>query len=257
MSARSEVLIPKLLHTVWLSGESKPPLIKRCIESLERQNPSYALRIWTLADLNAAFPETPPWFHQSIAHRKWAFATDWARLAILEKFGGIYFDSDVLVHKTFDPLLDSRGFIGWESPELLGPHVIGSVPGHTVVRDWLDIYGKREFLRDRNILAQTPMPDLITDCSVMKHGLRRTGLPQVIDDHFEIRTADILTSRINDNCIAEHLYAGSWLPTDYNVGFADNLRTQNAIALDRSAPKTFIGLFRRLAGREPENREYR
>lgn len=41
---------------------------------------------------------------------KYAFASDWARLHILQEHGGIYLDTDVELMKPFDDFLDEEMF---------------------------------------------------------------------------------------------------------------------------------------------------
>lgn len=219
-------MIPKTIHTFWLSGEEKPEQIQACWASAKEKNPSYTFRTWSIRDIRDAFPVIPAFFEEAITYRKWAFATDWARLAVLHKFGGIYIDGDVTCHKPFDSLLDSGGFIGWESSSLLGPHTIGAEPGHYILADWVSAYAERRFQIAENVLDQTPMPDIISNCSVKKHGLIRNGDCQILVGNFRILTADKLTSRIDEGCIAEHLYAGSWLPKQHQ-SFAVHLREEN------------------------------
>lgn len=229
-------MIPKLIHTVWLSGDRRPDLIQECLDSVATHNPDYELRIWGADDISRLAHETAGFYRQAVSLRKWAFATDWARLAILHSVGGIYVDGDVKCHASFDTLRGRGGFISWESEDLLGPHVIGSAAGHQIVGEWLNLYSQRAFVLNATVVDQTPMPDVITDFSVRHHGLRRNGHSQSLAGDFGIYTPGILTSKIDSTCIAEHLYAGSWLPKDGSSEFATGLRKSNARLMNGDTP---------------------
>ena len=102
-------MIPKIIHLCWLSGDEYPPMIKKCIESWKRYLPDYEIMLWDTKrfDVNSVL-----WTKQAFECKKYAFAADYIRLYALYHYGGIYLDSDVLVYKSFDDLLDLPYFIG-------------------------------------------------------------------------------------------------------------------------------------------------
>ena len=53
-----------------------------------------------------------------------------ARLSIVEEYGGLYVDLDLILVRPLDPLLDFDVVLGAETPELLGSGLIfARVPG--------------------------------------------------------------------------------------------------------------------------------
>lgn len=46
-----------------------------------------------------------------LQRKKYAFLTDYLRLKIIQEYGGIYFDTDVEVIRSFDDLLDAGAFL--------------------------------------------------------------------------------------------------------------------------------------------------
>jgi glycosyltransferase involved in cell wall biosynthesis len=225
-------IIPTTVHYVWLSGKEKPTSVLKCIESWRFHNPRFTLREWTLDDLSQLDGDLAAFCKSAIAAKKWAFATDYIRLRVLSNFGGVYLDSDVLAYQPMDALLSHKGFIPWESKNKLGPHVIGAVAGHPLISAWLRAYEERSFVLDQFHFNQTPMPDVITNISVDHFGLRRFGQPQVISDDFQLIPASVATSSVNDRCVFEHLYAGSWLD-DAHSEFGTNLKRENSHFYER------------------------
>ena len=177
-----------------------------------------------MVDVNQFAEDLPAFFQQAVNFRKWAFATDVLRLYLLHRFGGIYLDGDVVAHRAVDSLMKYSGFMSWESDKLLGPHVIGSIPGSAIIKLWFDAYCERSFFINDDFLNQSPMPDVITNVAVSRFRLRRDGFPQIISDDFHILSPSIATSHVNDECIFEHLYIGGWLDQAQSAFAADLAR---------------------------------
>lgn len=105
-------MIPKIIHYIWLGNNPLPPELERCIDSWHKFLPDYEIRKWD----DAAIQEIDSVFmREAIQEKKWAFASDVIRLYAIKKYGGIYMDTDVMVYKSFDPLLQEKAFIGREN----------------------------------------------------------------------------------------------------------------------------------------------
>lgn len=83
-------MIPKIIHCFWAGGP-KTKLAEKCLASWCRFAPDYEIREWNLSNLSS-FSD---FFRDAVAARKWAMASDWARMAVLKEHGGIYLDLDV------------------------------------------------------------------------------------------------------------------------------------------------------------------
>lgn len=154
-------MIPKIIHYTWFSGDPFPPLLKRCFESWEQLMPDYELRLWdfkSVEGINNIF------LQEALSKKKWAFAADFVRLYALNKFGGIYLDTDVEVFKNFDPLLNCGCFIGRENSwhidgrimtSHLTSHCMGAMPRNSFIKACLDYYKGRHFI----LSEETWLPD--------------------------------------------------------------------------------------------------
>jgi mannosyltransferase OCH1-like enzyme len=103
--------IPKTIHYCWLSGEKMPKEIIKCINSWEKIMPEYKLVLW---DMNKFDVNSHPFVKEACQVKKWAFASDYIRLYALYTDGGMYFDTDVFVKKSFDTFLNNKFFTGVE-----------------------------------------------------------------------------------------------------------------------------------------------
>ena len=145
-------MIPKIIHYTWFSGEPFPNDIKACIDSWHRVLPDYEYRLW---DMEAIQGIDSVFLQEALSARKWAYAADFVRLYAVEREGGIYLDTDVMLFKPFTPFLSDRAFIGKEnsihftgrmSSQYLSSHCFGAEPHHPFVKHCLDYFTDRHFI---------------------------------------------------------------------------------------------------------------
>lgn len=110
-------MIPRVIHYCWFSGEKKPALMRRCLASWHVYAPNFALKEWTVEALKDRFGELPPFVQSALDAKKWAFASDWARFAVVAAEGGLYLDLDVELIKSLDDLVDGGPFFALSSDE--------------------------------------------------------------------------------------------------------------------------------------------
>lgn len=104
-------MIPKIIHYIWLGNSPMPDEMQTCINSWRKWMPDYVIKRWddTCIDkIDSVF------VREAIAEKKWAFASDVIRLYAIKTYGGIYLDTDVMVYRSFDTLLNNHAFIGRE-----------------------------------------------------------------------------------------------------------------------------------------------
>lgn len=105
-------MIPKIIHYIWFGGNPLPEDAVKCINSWKKYCPDYEIKEWNESnfDINAC-----EYIKEAYSAKKWAFVSDYARLYVLVKFGGIYMDTDVEVVKPLDEFLTLRAFSGFET----------------------------------------------------------------------------------------------------------------------------------------------
>ncbi|MBE8719325.1 glycosyltransferase family 32 protein [Sphingobacterium pedocola] len=145
-------MIPKIIHYSWFSEEPIPSHIQELMMTWKKLMPDYEYVLWDgkkLADINNTFA------NEAVSVRKWAFASDFLRLYAVYHYGGIWFDTDIQVFKSFDSVLDNRVFIANEAGakgygkkyHWLTAHCFGAEKGHPFIKDCLDFYTERHFIR--------------------------------------------------------------------------------------------------------------
>jgi len=123
-------MIPKKIHYCWFGGSELPPLAKACIASWVKHLPDYELVRWD--ETNSPNNE---FINYHLEKGNWAFVSDYVRLYALYQYGGLYFDTDVEVIKSFDLLLKNNGFVAYEEHERMTNGVAGGVKENIFFND--------------------------------------------------------------------------------------------------------------------------
>lgn len=96
----------KIIHYIWLGGNSLPASVKSCIKTWKKYNPDWDIVEWNETN----FPINDfSWVKEAINAKKYAFASDFIRLWVLNKFGGVYCDTDVEFLRPLDNKLFQQG----------------------------------------------------------------------------------------------------------------------------------------------------
>lgn len=107
--------------------------------------PDYEYHLWNEDNFDV---NSMVYVREAYEAKKYAFVSDVARLKALNEFGGIYFDVDFFVYKSFDDLLSYRAFAGFEgskhNPVMMG--VIASEAEGDWVGEQLSLYADRHFI---------------------------------------------------------------------------------------------------------------
>ena len=131
-------MIPKITHFCWFGGNEKSALIKACIESWVRYLPEWQIIEWN--ETNS--PVNHPFVKKALLDKKYAFAADYVRFHALNKYGGVYLDTDMEIIKDLSPLLSNDFFSAYEDSDLnkISCGAIGSVKDNQILSDVLAYY---------------------------------------------------------------------------------------------------------------------
>ncbi len=117
-----------------------------CIQSWKTILPEYEIKLWN--EINFDF-STYAFSADAYKVGKYAFVADVCRLHALYQEGGIYLDTDMLVLKSLDDLLDSEFFLGEEREGIVNAAIVGSVKGNPLILDLLSKYGEINFKHEK------------------------------------------------------------------------------------------------------------
>jgi len=131
-------MIPKIIHHIWVGGNEKPAQIKKCMKTWDiLRDTGYEIIEWNESNFNI---DSHPFAKSAYENKKWAFVSDYIRLYVIHKYGGVYLDSDMLVLKDIEPLLNDKAFLGFESFKHPSAGMLGAEKGHPLFKKLIDRY---------------------------------------------------------------------------------------------------------------------
>ncbi len=229
-------MIPKIIHYCWFSGDPIPQRSLDCIASWRELMPDYEIREWNEGGFDF---DSLLWTRQAVSVKKWAFAADYIRFYALYHHGGIYLDTDVRAIKRFDAFLSDHAFTSTEyiNSVHLDPKndpadfrrginieaaIFGAAKGSPVVKEFMDYYASRDFIRPDGTYDYKVLPKIITAISE-PHGYKYDkDLDQTLDNGLHVYPHDYFTTQggkkdlhdwsVTHNTVAIHLCTGSWIP---------------------------------------------
>ena len=130
-------VIPKLLHLIWVGTTDQPAYVEHHLALWRSLMPAWTIRLWTNTDINEReFPADT--LHKIRACTKGAQAADIMRYSIINRYGGVYMDTDVSPHRSLDPILDlGKPIILCNDLPVTWPYIINAffaaVAGHPIM----------------------------------------------------------------------------------------------------------------------------
>ena len=99
--------IPKIIHYVWVGEKEKDDLFYACLESWQKHLSDYKIMEWNekTFDVSSSYQ-----VQQALKQKNYAYASDIIRVWALKEHGGVYFDTDLLIVKNIDTLLNYELF---------------------------------------------------------------------------------------------------------------------------------------------------
>ena len=157
-----------------------PKLARKCKASWEKFFPDYEIKEWNETNYNV---NAVPYTKYCYEHKLWAYLSDYVRLDVVDKEGGLYFDTDVEVVRRADDLLQScHAYFGWETPEYLNTGLgFAAEAHHPFVKAMLAMY-------DGLVVDSIYQYDRMQGCpqlntrALLPFGLRQDGTKQNVCD---------------------------------------------------------------------------
>lgn len=209
------------MHYCWFGKGEKPDIVERCIKSWKEKLIDYEIIEWNENNFDI---RSNKYVKEAYNSKKFAFVSDYVRVYALYNYGGIYLDTDVEVFKKFDDLLDNDSFWGYEQENYIATSTIGSKKGNKLIKDFLNSYKEREFIKEDGTFDDLTNVAIITKI-LESYGLNRNGEYQKIHGiaTFYPQTYfspyDYINCRklITDKSYCMHHFYKSWLPISTRI----------------------------------------
>lgn len=209
-------MIPKKIHYCWFGGNPLPLLAQKCIESWRINLPDYEIIEWNETNYNV---HKIPYISQAYEAKKYAFVSDYARVDILNEYGGVYFDTDVEVLKDMSPILDKGPFLGLEAPGAIANGLgMATEKGDAILEEILNSYRNENFVNPDGSFNLKTVVTRVSDI-FKKYGFTNEGarIQNVANysiyppEYFSPKNVVTGIIRITENTYTIHHYDASWL----------------------------------------------
>lgn len=216
----------------WLSGDPFPEDIKACLASWREHLSDYEIWLWGKMPISApenefsgmSVKELPfdvnstLWTRQAFEKKKYAFAADYIRLFALHNYGGIYFDSDIFVYKSFNDLLRLPYFIGFDESKSFEPAAMGAEKGASWIATVLKHYDNRAFILGEDLCDTKTLPRIfhmhLSDLKVNiihdKIEYNGDSTELYVFDRYFFNSRDKYGPKQYKSSYCSHCYTGSW-----------------------------------------------
>lgn len=205
-------MIPKKIHYCWFGGKELPKSAKLCIASWKKYCPGYEIIEWNEVNFNLNYNEYTRYCYDN---QKWAYLSDLVRLIVVEKYGGIYFDTDVEVVASFDDLLNNEAFFAFENNQHIATGLgFGAIANHETVHIMIEEYNHIKYSSD-GTMEFIGCPILNTKALLplglkLDGSLQKVGNAIILPDDY-MNPYDDPTGRLNrtENTLSIHWYSKS------------------------------------------------
>lgn len=211
-------IIPKKIHYCWFGGNQLNEKHEKCIESWKKYCPDYEIVRWDESNYDWTKVN---FMKQAYEHKKWAYVSDYARLDIVNTYGGIYLDTDVELVRNIDHLLFQEGFCGFQNEKEVNLGLgFGAVANSTILKNMMTEYEHMSFICEDGQMNLEPCP--IIQTKVLHYmGLKINGQYQILSG-MTVYPERVLcgksqrTRRIHltEKTYAIHHFDASWMKQD-------------------------------------------
>lgn len=185
---------------MWV-GSDLPNRVHSIIDNNKAYTQDYDVKIWTEHNL----PQLNRFSEIAYQNKNWAFVSDYVRFIALQKYGGIYLDTDQKLLKNIDDLREWDFFAGWNKDKsFIYTGIIGCVPQLPFIQRILEEYDSLNFSK------QQSSPKILTRCFNEK--LHHSNFKIYDSSYFyPVQAGEKDKGRIFEHTYATHLWDESWV----------------------------------------------
>lgn len=127
-------MIPKILHYIHFGGEDNLSEFRKnvCLASIYKYCNDWEIKVWNESNLDL---NMNAYVRSAYEKKQYNFLSDYFRIYLLHKYGGVYIDTDVEIIKPLDDLLYNKAFCGIQQELVYYYKVVNSDELH-------DVYGR-------------------------------------------------------------------------------------------------------------------
>lgn len=214
-------MIPKVIHYCWFGSKPLPASAQKCIDSWRKFLPDHEIKEWNEDNFDV---NIIPYTQQAYEVKKYAFVSDYARFWILYHYGGLYFDTDVEVIRSFDDIIEKGAFMGIEQgasldgKPMVAPGLgLGVEARHPFYEKMLNVYANLEYLKANGTFDDATIVSYTTR-ELYGYGMKESDVLQKVDgiwiypaDYFCPMDSTTGITTITERTVSIHHYDCSWM----------------------------------------------
>ncbi len=135
-------MIPKIIHYCWFGKRKKPDVFYKCLATWGKYCPDFEIIEWNEENSK---PFSNKFYKNALRKKKYAFASDYIRVKALYEYGGVYLDTDMLLIKNIDDLLQHNFFSGFEVENRVAYGLFGGIKNNHFFKSMITFYDKNNF----------------------------------------------------------------------------------------------------------------
>lgn len=203
-------MIPKIIHFSWF-GSEKPEAVLQAIESWKKIMPDWQIMEWNEKNWDV---NQYPFARQMFDQKKWGYIADPIRFDVVNRFGGVYMDTDMLLHKPLDSLLTNTNVWGFQYDNNLHTGLFAGEKNSPLLIEILKMY-KDEAYHDIHKMIWTEVSNPVITRMFMEiyPDFKLNGKKQIIGNGTTVvfpKDYFVYLSHNKDANYAEHEFANSW-----------------------------------------------
>ena len=211
-------MIPKVIHYCWFGGKSIPKEYLGYIESWKKYLPEYEIKRWDESNFDI---HCNRFVEAAYNAKKYAFVSDFARFSILEKWGGVYFDTDVEVIRKLDEVINAGPFLGEQVKGRVAAGLgMAAEPNMEFYRRIVELYNNMNFDLSMDSNKQVTVVQHVTDMLIEygynpeDNGIQKIcGINIYPPDYFNPQDFQTGIITLTNNTHTIHHFAESWKPS--------------------------------------------
>lgn len=145
-------MIPKIIHYSWV-GTPIPEVVKQRVDGWKKMLPDWEFKLWNEDNYNfKKFKFT----HSKLENHEWGYASDELRYDVVNKYGGFYLDTDMVINKSLEPFLKDKMVWGFMYDNNLLTSFFGSEPNQPLLSLLLAEYSNNDNWNDLQKMTSNP-----------------------------------------------------------------------------------------------------
>lgn len=202
-------MIPKIVHYAWF-GSELPDTVQSRVEEWQEMLPGWEFKFWSEKNFDIdQYAFSSKMYHQG----NLGYAADELRYAVLYQYGGFYFDTDMIVKKSLEPLLKHKMVWGFQYDNSLLTSFFGSEPGHPALKNILAVYAEEQYPELKDDKYHMTSNPFVTKIFLKSFpDFKTNGERQVLDSDLIVYPRDYFSyqSRNSEANYMQHLFDNSW-----------------------------------------------